>query len=406
MCVSFYERANERKEQTKDMMSNTPTIHQHPSHPHPTSSSEKDLVDAVVSTFLAAQQQRKQQVQEQQQEAAADANDDDAVSRGMDILRRAADLLTVSAQQKQKQQKHQDLDKTTMKKDNVKSKSPPIIPQGPFAVATRVQVVPRSYDVDPTSTSACPPTTTTATLCGATTIVHDGHHQEMIPYMLLLQQGSPRLDSSSTNSNSMYGSVAPTTTTTTTGTTAGAATVVSDTSESSSSSSSSSSAAAAPQQQALSPLLSTTSPSSCGVGVQQAATSTTASHHQGSASSMSATPPATSLMNVTFPQKLMMVLNTKSYMNVISWLPCGTGFVILRPNLFLEHLVPRYFGQDGNSNTFSPTKQGQQGKYKFASFTRKLNRWYVSYLLLAFLRFVLFISPLLHELVCDLTDVL
>jgi len=65
-----------------------------------------------------------------------------------------------------------------------------------------------------------------------------------------------------------------------------------------------------------------------------------------------------------FPQRLMKILADKNLSDVISWLPHGRSFVIIRPDVFSERVLPQYFlSTDSRSST------------KYPSFTRKLNRW-------------------------------
>mmetsp|Transcript_24093 Transcript_24093/g.35695 ORF Transcript_24093/g.35695 Transcript_24093/m.35695 type:complete len:316 (-) Transcript_24093:248-1195(-) len=65
-----------------------------------------------------------------------------------------------------------------------------------------------------------------------------------------------------------------------------------------------------------------------------------------------------------FPQRLMQILDDSELTDVISWLPHGRSFVIIRPDVFAEKVLPRYFpSTDSRSST------------KYPSFTRKLNRW-------------------------------
>lgn len=77
----------------------------------------------------------------------------------------------------------------------------------------------------------------------------------------------------------------------------------------------------------------------------------------------------------TFPQLLQSILNdTDVSADVIAWLPNGRAFVILRPDIFMETILPKYMAQDSNrSSPVSPTTIST----KYPSFTRKLNRWYV-----------------------------
>mmetsp|Transcript_1592 Transcript_1592/g.2190 ORF Transcript_1592/g.2190 Transcript_1592/m.2190 type:complete len:384 (+) Transcript_1592:34-1185(+) len=59
-----------------------------------------------------------------------------------------------------------------------------------------------------------------------------------------------------------------------------------------------------------------------------------------------------------FPMKLMKVLSTKEYMDIITWLPDGKSFTIVRPKAFVGDILPKEFKQA-----------------KYSSFTRKLHRW-------------------------------
>jgi hypothetical protein len=59
-----------------------------------------------------------------------------------------------------------------------------------------------------------------------------------------------------------------------------------------------------------------------------------------------------------FPEKLMDLLNMPAVQHIICWLPHGKSFIIVRPKVFAAEIMPSYFRQA-----------------KYASFTRKLNRW-------------------------------
>ena len=61
---------------------------------------------------------------------------------------------------------------------------------------------------------------------------------------------------------------------------------------------------------------------------------------------------------LTFPQRLMELLDDSSNDDVIGWLPHGQGFLIFQKRRFAAEIMPKYFKQS-----------------KFTSFTRKLNRW-------------------------------
>jgi hypothetical protein len=58
------------------------------------------------------------------------------------------------------------------------------------------------------------------------------------------------------------------------------------------------------------------------------------------------------------PPKLMDILNSDEYTDVISWIPNGAAFIIYKKKKFSTDVLPRFFKQS-----------------KFTSFTRKLNRW-------------------------------
>lgn len=65
-----------------------------------------------------------------------------------------------------------------------------------------------------------------------------------------------------------------------------------------------------------------------------------------------------------FPQRLMAILNDSSLTDIVSWLPHGRSFVIIRPDVFTDKVLPKYLPPvDARSST------------KYPSFTRKLNRW-------------------------------
>lgn len=65
----------------------------------------------------------------------------------------------------------------------------------------------------------------------------------------------------------------------------------------------------------------------------------------------------------TFPQNLHMILSDQSLSEIISWLPSGKSFVIMRPDLMETIVIPRYFTEGASKST------------RYHSFTRKLNRW-------------------------------
>jgi HSF-type DNA-binding len=67
-----------------------------------------------------------------------------------------------------------------------------------------------------------------------------------------------------------------------------------------------------------------------------------------------------------FPQRLMAVLGDSSLTEIISWLPHGRSFVIIRPDVFTDEIMPKHF-----------PPMDARASSKYPSFTRKLNRWYV-----------------------------
>ena len=68
-----------------------------------------------------------------------------------------------------------------------------------------------------------------------------------------------------------------------------------------------------------------------------------------------------------FPQRLMAILNDASLSEIVTWLPNGRSFVIVRPDVFTETVLPKYL-----------PPVDARGSTKYPSFTRKLNRWYVA----------------------------
>ena len=59
-----------------------------------------------------------------------------------------------------------------------------------------------------------------------------------------------------------------------------------------------------------------------------------------------------------FPQLMQVLSDPTIASDIISWLPHGKGFVILRKRMFAAEVMPLHFKHS-----------------KFTSFTRKLNRW-------------------------------
>ncbi|KAL7526306.1 hypothetical protein ACHAXR_001417, partial [Thalassiosira sp. AJA248-18] len=86
-----------------------------------------------------------------------------------------------------------------------------------------------------------------------------------------------------------------------------------------------------------------------------------------------------------FPMRLHALLSDPTVSDVISWLPHGKSFVVLRPDIFANQVLPRYFAPEGSNslNAKTATMVGKTGNlqiknkgvHKYPSFTRKLNRW-------------------------------
>jgi hypothetical protein len=73
---------------------------------------------------------------------------------------------------------------------------------------------------------------------------------------------------------------------------------------------------------------------------------------------------STNSKRVIFPQQLLSILSDTSLSDVVTWLPHGRSFVIIRPDVFTEEVLPKYLPPvDARAST------------KYPSFTRKLNRW-------------------------------
>ncbi|KAL7530962.1 hypothetical protein ACHAWF_003579 [Thalassiosira exigua] len=90
----------------------------------------------------------------------------------------------------------------------------------------------------------------------------------------------------------------------------------------------------------------------------------------------------------SFPLRLHALLADPSVRDVISWLPHGRSFVVLRPDVFATRVLPLYFAPEGSNslNAKAATVIGKDGNlqvkdlaargvHKYPSFTRKLNRW-------------------------------
>jgi hypothetical protein len=69
----------------------------------------------------------------------------------------------------------------------------------------------------------------------------------------------------------------------------------------------------------------------------------------------------------TFPMRLHAILADPTVCDVISWLPHGKSFVILRPDVFVAQVLPRYFAPDVRI-------KNPRCVHKYPSFVRKLHR--------------------------------
>jgi len=91
-----------------------------------------------------------------------------------------------------------------------------------------------------------------------------------------------------------------------------------------------------------------------------------------------------------FPMRLHALLSDPTVRDVISWLPHGGSFVVLRPDVFATRVLPLYFAPEGSNSLNAKTalasgggkggtlvvrSKSFQGVHKYPSFTRKLNRW-------------------------------
>jgi hypothetical protein len=93
--------------------------------------------------------------------------------------------------------------------------------------------------------------------------------------------------------------------------------------------------------------------------------------------------PASATCRATFPLRLHALLADPTVRDVISWLPYGRSFIVLRPDVFANRVLPRHFAPEGASGhhakvaagAASTTDAGGAGAHKYPSFTRKLNRW-------------------------------
>jgi len=74
-----------------------------------------------------------------------------------------------------------------------------------------------------------------------------------------------------------------------------------------------------------------------------------------------------------FPRRLFSILSDNSISEIITWLPHGRAFVILKTDELAESVLPKYFPEScANANSVDGSKSQT---CKYPSFTRKLNRW-------------------------------
>mmetsp|Transcript_4647 Transcript_4647/g.6043 ORF Transcript_4647/g.6043 Transcript_4647/m.6043 type:complete len:486 (+) Transcript_4647:153-1610(+) len=74
-----------------------------------------------------------------------------------------------------------------------------------------------------------------------------------------------------------------------------------------------------------------------------------------------------------FPVRLFRILSDPTVSDIITWLPHGRSFVVLRTDALAETVLPKYFPESCAMLTSDQSIRSQ--KVKYPSFTRKLNRW-------------------------------
>mmetsp|Transcript_46702 Transcript_46702/g.141490 ORF Transcript_46702/g.141490 Transcript_46702/m.141490 type:complete len:403 (-) Transcript_46702:212-1420(-) len=104
------------------------------------------------------------------------------------------------------------------------------------------------------------------------------------------------------------------------------------------------------------------------VSEDEASTCTEESKPKKSKRKITSAPPGIKKQVESFPARLMNMLSDLSVRETITWLPHGRSFVVLRPDVFAESILPHYFPE-------SAVGRGASNKAKYPSFTRKLNRW-------------------------------
>lgn len=89
-----------------------------------------------------------------------------------------------------------------------------------------------------------------------------------------------------------------------------------------------------------------------------------------------------------FPRRLLRILSDKSISDIITWLPHGNAFVVLKTDKLADTVLPKYFPEscvsaqqlkaktsNGSSSVGSTSSSNKSQTCKYPSFTRKLNRW-------------------------------
>lgn len=82
-------------------------------------------------------------------------------------------------------------------------------------------------------------------------------------------------------------------------------------------------------------------------------------------------------MKEIFPRRLLRILADPTISDIITWLPHGRSFVILKTDELAETVLPKYFPESCSSaNSKANSGKGAKSQTcKYPSFTRKLNRW-------------------------------
>ena len=90
-------------------------------------------------------------------------------------------------------------------------------------------------------------------------------------------------------------------------------------------------------------------------------TTVTTSPSRRSNSIPNASYPLEGTSSLSFPLQMMDILSNEDP-SIIRWLPHGKGFIVADKKRFAAEVMPKYFSRAS----------------KYTSFTRKLNRWYVT----------------------------